>query len=269
MPGEQQRVLSGDTFVFLHAHPDDEAIFTGGTIALLATGGHRVVVVFATSGELGLGAGPDLAETRRSEASEACALLGVDRVVFLDHHDSGLDASGRDRPSAAFAAVSVAEAAGQLADVVLQEGATALVTYDPFGVYGHPDHVHAHIVGAEAAALAGLATWYEVTVDREYLHFVDTHVAAKAGSSVVGPPGARGIGAATVEISTAIDVRPALAAKLEAIAAHRSQVPEDPTFGSGSRFADVYGYEWFIRNGGPTELDALASRGQVRARRSP
>lgn len=261
-------MLSGGTFVFLHAHPDDEAIFTGGTIALLATGGHRVVVVFATSGELGLGAGPDLAEIRRTEASEACSLLGVDRMVFLDHHDSGLDAHGHDRPSGAFAAVSVAEAAEQLADIVVQEGATALITYDPNGVYGHPDHVHAHIVGAEAAAIAGLATWYEVTVDREYLHFVDTHVAAKAGVSVVGPPSARGIGAATVEISTVIDVRSVLTSKLDAIAAHRSQVPDDPTFGSGNGFADVYGYEWFIRHGGPTELDTLANRGQVRARRS-
>jgi len=152
-----------------------------------------------------------------------------------------------------------------VADIAREEGATALVTYDPLGVYGHPDHVHAHLVGVEAAALAGLATWYEVTVDREHLHFVDTHVAAKAGASVVGgyPDGA--IGTATVEITTAIDVRPVLAAKLAAIAAHRSQVPEDPTFGSGSRFADVYGYEWFIRHGDATELDALARRGHARA----
>ena len=148
-----------------------------------------------------------------------------------------------------------------------RKGATALITYDPNGVYGHPDHVHAHIVGAEAAAIAGLATWYEVTVDREYLHFVDTHVAAKAGVSVVGPPGARGIGAATVEISTVIDVGSVLTSKLDAIAAHRSQVPDDPTFGSGNGFADVYGYEWFIRHGGPTELDALARKVQERARR--
>lgn len=260
-------MLSDDTFVFLHAHPDDEAIFTGGTIALLTASGCRVAVVFATSGELGLGAGPDLGETRRAEAAEACSLLGVDRVVFLDHHDSGLDAHGRDQPSGAFAGVSVAEAAGQLADIVRHEGATALVTYDPLGVYGHPDHVHAHSVGAEAAALAGLATWYEVTVDREYLHFVDTHVAAVAGTSVVGLRTTAALGATTVEISTAIDVREVLTAKRDAIAAHRSQVPDDPTFGSGDRFADVYGYEWFIRHGSPTELDALAGEGQERARR--
>ncbi len=70
-----------------------------------------------------------------------------------------------------------------------------------------------------------------------------------------------------MEISTVIDVGSVLTSKLDAIAAHRSQVPDDPTFGSGNGFADVYGYEWFIRHGGPTELDALARKVQERARR--
>ena len=83
-----------DTVVFVHAHPDDEAIFTGGTLAALNDAGVRTVVVLATSGELGERDGAESIESlrhrRRIEAQEACDLLGVARLVFLDHVDSGL-----------------------------------------------------------------------------------------------------------------------------------------------------------------------------------
>lgn len=244
------------TVVVVHAHPDDEAIFTGGTIALLADAGHRVVVVFATSGELGEGAGPELGEQRRAEAEAACALLGVARTVFLDHHDSGVHPDPAERPLGSFSAVDLGVVAGHIADLVAGERADTLVTYDAGGVYPHPDHLHVHRAGAVAAGLAGLATWYEVTVDREYLHFVDTHVAALAGA-VVAPM--LELGSPTVEITNTVDVRSVLARKLLAIAEHRSQVA-DPTFGVAERFPEVYGYEWFIRHGGPGVIDALASR---------
>jgi LmbE family N-acetylglucosaminyl deacetylase len=242
------------TFVFLHAHPDDEAIFTGGTIARLSEAGHRVVVVYATAGELGRGAGPELAATRRAEAEDACRVLGVERVVFLDHHDSGLSDDPWDQPWGAFAGELVDEVADHLAAIVVGEQAAALITYDVGGIYAHPDHLHAHAVGAEAARLAGLPTWYEVTVDREYLHFVDTHVAAVAGRSIST---FQDIGVTTVEIATTVDVRAVLAAKFGAIAAHRSQVEADPSLGAAASFAEVYGYEWFIRHGQETPLDGL------------
>jgi LmbE family N-acetylglucosaminyl deacetylase len=243
------------TVVVVHAHPDDEAIFTGGTIALLAAAGHRVVVVYATSGELGVGAGPGLAEARRDEARAACNLLGAERVVFLDHHDSGTSHDPRERPLGAFAGVSVDVAADHLAAVVEGERADALVTYDSGGVYPHPDHVHAHRVGSMAAGLVGLLTWYEVTVDREYLHFVDTHVAALAGESIAPM---LELGSPTVEITNTVDVRGVLGLKLAAIAEHRTQVV-DPTFGAADSFPEVYGYEWFIRHGRPGPIDALTA----------
>src|SRR5207245_7343646 len=89
------------TVVFVHAHPDDEAIFTAGTMRLLSEAGHRVVLVVATGGELGLphedAAGPEhLAAVRRGETDAAAALLGVARTEFLGYHDSGMeeDAAG-------------------------------------------------------------------------------------------------------------------------------------------------------------------------------
>jgi len=253
-PSALRNLAGRSTVVFLHAHPDDEAIFTGGTIALLAARGHRVVVVYATSGELGFGSSAELGVRRRAEAQQACVLLGVDRVVFLHHCDSGLDDDPRSQPHGAFAGVAVDHAAEHLAAILDGERAEALVTYDSGGIYGHPDHVHAHRVASAAVDLVGLDTWYEVTVDREYLHFVDTHVAAAASESLPRP---RAVGSVSVEIDLTVDVRSVLGVKHAAIDAHSSQVA-DPTFGAAGAFPDVYGYEWFLRHGVPGPLDALA-----------
>src|SRR5207237_7778820 len=87
---------SGRSVVFFHAHPDDEAIFTGGTMALLAAAGWRVVLVVATAGEQGLtsaGVGPEvpLAVRRTAETAQAAEYLGAQRIEFLGYHDSGVD----------------------------------------------------------------------------------------------------------------------------------------------------------------------------------
>src|SRR5579864_885237 len=106
------------TAVFFHAHPDDEAIATGGTMARMAAEGHRVVLVTATRGELGetpeglLDPGESLVDRRGLELSEACRILGVDRQEFLDYLDSGMAGEpSNDRPGS-FASTDVDEAAG-------------------------------------------------------------------------------------------------------------------------------------------------------------
>ncbi len=252
--------MSSEVVVVLHAHPDDEAIFTGGTIAALAEAGHRVVVLIATSGELGVdvATGPDrralLAARRRDEATVACDRLGAARLVFLDHIDSGLERDRAARPWGAFADVELETAAEQVAALAIEEGATSLVTYDESGIYGHPDHVHAHHVGRRAVELAQIPTRYDVTVDREYLHFVDTHVVGRAAGS---PPSAGAWGLPTVEITTTLDVRRHLEAKRDAIAAHGSQLDGDVWLGVRDGYDQVYGYEWFVRTGPPGPIERL------------
>src|SRR5262245_2530970 len=113
------------TVVVFCAHPDDEAIFTGGTIAALSAAGNRIVVVVATSGELGVG-GSALAVVRRSELATSCEILGVDRLVVLDHVDSGVAADSRARPWGAFAEVDVEVVADHLASIIEGERAVAL-----------------------------------------------------------------------------------------------------------------------------------------------
>lgn len=255
--------------VFVHAHPDDEAIFTGGTMRLLADAGHPVVLVVATRGEGGThpGGDVDLADVREAETRRAAAVLGVERVEFLGYTDSGLTGMAAHD---AFAVSSVHEAAARLAPLL--EGADAVVTYDAAGVYGHPDHVATHLVAHEAAERASVPVRYEVTVDHEYLHFVETHLVADAAAALrdavgdVFPALVRSGGGTvarpglpTVLIDATVDVRGAIGAKRAAMAAHASQLPEvSPSLQlADDVFAATYGYEWFTRSGPPGPIEAL------------
>jgi LmbE family N-acetylglucosaminyl deacetylase len=160
------------TVVALNAHPDDEALLTGGTLALLAAAGHRVVLVVATDGDLGL-ASPELCAvglgTRRlAELEESAAALGAAEVIYLGHADSGHgdellpDPPGRRR----FVRVPVEEAAEQVAQILRREEAELLIGYDANGGYGHRDHIHVHHVARRAAELTGVRL-VEATAPRE------------------------------------------------------------------------------------------------------
>ncbi len=255
----------GGAVVFLHAHPDDEAIFTGGTMARLAAAGWRVVLVVATGGELG--AAPDwtldvrgLGEHRRAETNRAAELLGVQRVEFLGYRDSGMPGSPGNVAPGSLCTADEEEVAARVAGILSEEAATAAVFYDECGIYGHPDHVKVHEIGMRAAELAGTEVVYLATVDREYLHFVETHLVVEARSHVgeLGLAGS-GLGVPTVVVTTMVDVRDVLQVKRRAMAAHASQIPETtsamqlPT----DAFSAVYGFEWFVRLGPPGPIESL------------
>ncbi|MDO8364588.1 MAG: PIG-L family deacetylase [Actinomycetota bacterium] len=250
---EPSTAPSTDTVVFFHAHPDDEAIFTGGTLVRLAADGVRTVVVFATNGDTDPLS--PLARARVAEAGAACTLLGVERVVFLGYPDSGLHGDPQHPAE---------EVAQRLAVVLGEEHATALVVYDEGGIYGHPDHVAVHEHGVAAAAAAGVPTVYECTVDREYLHFVETHLVGHAVESLLGmevtATNAAPLGVPTVWVTTTIDVRGQAAAKRAAMAAHASQIAADSETLTmpADTFEGVYGFEWYIRRGPHGPLERLA-----------
>jgi LmbE family N-acetylglucosaminyl deacetylase len=161
------------TVISFHAHPDDEALLTAGTLARAAAAGHRVVLVVATRGEAGLastamGTGDVLAQRRTAELMRSAEALGCARVECLGYADSGM----ADAPSGienAFARVDTEEAARRLAEILLEEEADVLTIYDPAGGYGHPDHVQIHHVGIRAAELAATPVVLEATVDRGLL----------------------------------------------------------------------------------------------------
>ena len=245
------------TLVSFHAHPDDESIMVGGTLALAADAGHRVVLVFATRGDLGEVAdgvlAPDepLAARREVEARRAAEILGVARVEFLGYGDSGMaDEPTNDAPGA-FAGADLDAAATQLAEILRDEHAEVLTAYDAHGGYGHPDHIQVHHVGRRAAALAGTPRVYAATVSRE--HFLS--LAATIGDDdvpegvEVPDPESMDLGVADALITTRVDVSSVLERKQAAMAAHASQIPAESFFLSLSpdKFRAAFGTEWYIR----------------------
>ena len=170
------------TVAVVGPHPDDESIFCGGTIRRLVDAGHRVVVIAATTGDAGTPADgdADLAAVRAAELTAAAQVLGVAAVHHLGFADSGL---GDARPDS-LAEVTVDEVAVAIAAVLTAEQVTVVVCDDAEGIYGHPDHRRCHTASVLAAGRAGIDCVYEVTVDREHLHFVETHLVATASDAL-------------------------------------------------------------------------------------
>jgi LmbE family N-acetylglucosaminyl deacetylase len=221
------------TVVSFHAHPDDEALLTAGTLARAAAAGHRVVIVVATAGEAGLAAGdPDaeeLGRARRSELDESARALGASRVVVLGHPDSGyVPGQPSQGPPTSFAALPPRVVAEELAALLIEEAADVLTTYDVAGGYGHPDHVQVHRVGQLAAELAGTPIVLEATLDRELLIRV-TRLLRRASAVVPMPylPDLDKAFTARHELTHRVDVRAHLDAKVRSLRAHQSQSGSD------------------------------------------
>jgi len=248
------------TVVFIHAHPDDEAILTGGTMAKMSSEGHRVVLVTATRGELGelpvggLSAGETLTDRRGTELDEACRILGVARQVYLGYLDSGMAGEpSNDRPDC-FASADVDEAAQALAAILDEEGADVVVTYDEHGGYGHPDHIQVHRVSMAAVDRAGTPVVYIATMNRDFMSTLAERLAEVASESGWSPPdgttdGLDTMGEPASRITTDVDVSAWVGLKREAMRAHGSQITEDSFFLSmpDEVSAVVWGHEWFIR----------------------
>jgi LmbE family N-acetylglucosaminyl deacetylase len=258
------------TLVSFHAHPDDEALLTGGTLARAAAEGHRVILVTATFGEAGLaGSQGDLGARRLRELERSAAALGCAQVICLGYPDSG---SSGPLAEDSFAAREPEEPAHRLAEILRAEGADVLTTYDARGGYGHRDHVQVHRVGARAAELAGTLVVLEATVDRTALRRVATVLARVPGLSGLIPPDRfAGSYCAPEELTHRVDVRRHLAAKRAALRAHWSQAGGGASIRTvalllrlpSPLFAAALGREWFRevgrQPGGPLFDDVFAS----------
>jgi LmbE family N-acetylglucosaminyl deacetylase len=243
------------TVTFFHAHPDDEAIATGGTMASLAEQGHRVVLVTATRGELGevtdgfLDPGETLGERREVELAAAARVLGVARQLFLGYEDSGMEGEPSAERPGCFATADADEAIGRLAAILEEEASDVLVVYDEHGGYGHPDHVQVHNVGLGAADRARTPVVYMTTMDRDFM----IELRRQAAESEFGPDdnldGAETMGEPAARITTELNVLPWVLSKRDAMRAHASQIADDSFFLSmpDEQFANVWGQEWFIR----------------------
>ena len=254
------------TLVAFHAHPDDECLLQSGSLSKAVDDGHRVVVVYATGGELGsvpdglLAPGETLTARRVAEAEASAAATGAQRIVWLGYHDSGMEGDEANGDPRSFFQADVDTAARRLADVLEEEAADVLTIYDDPGNYGHPDHVQVYRVGGRAAELAGVEHVLEVTLNRDHIRRMMA-AARDAGDLDESAPEAQMdlddptfvLGTEEELITTTIDVTPWLDRKRRAIEAHASQVVDTGFFLAmpPDAFARALSTEFYIRRGVP------------------
>ena len=228
------------TLLLVHAHPDDEAISTGGVMMKAHDEGHRVVLVTATRGEVGeishmdeATSRPRLAEIRTEELRNAGRILGLDRQEFLDYRDSGMQGTDDNDNPASFHQALIGEAAERLARVIREERPEVVVTYDPTGTYFHPDHVKAHQTTNAALDLLKAEGWeprklYWNGIPRSYIEMMKKRAAASGEpNNFADIPG---MGVPDELLTTVVDVSPYVDRKREAFRAHVSQNSPTMTF---------------------------------------
>jgi len=221
---------SARRLLLVHAHPDDESIGTGATIARYAAEGAQVTLVTCTLGELGEIIPPGLAHLgadrenrlgayRITELAAACAALGLADQRFLGGpgrwRDSGMMGLETNDDPRCFWQADVKQAAAELARIIREVRPQVLVTYDENGFYGHPDHIQAHRVARAAIRLAaegGQGPWQ---VAKCYATAMPRSVAAAAGLPYFVPD---------EQVTTEIDGSACLAAKTAALRAHATQI---------------------------------------------
>lgn len=254
------------TLVTFHAHPDDETIACGGTMAQAAAAGHRVVLVVATAGECGdvadgvLAPGESLGERRLNELTEAAAILGVARVEILGYRDSGMIGTPENEDPNCFWQTPVDEAAAKLARILCEERPDAFTVYDEHGNYGHPDHIQVHRVGVRAAEMAPIERIYEATINRDHLRRILARAEELGLGDMKDLPDMEAIaddmGLPEDMLTTAVDVSDHLDAKRRAMAAHASQIDDNSLFLAmpPAAFAAAFGTEWYRLRGAPPGL---------------
>jgi LmbE family N-acetylglucosaminyl deacetylase len=246
----------------VHAHPDDEVISTGGVLAHYASEGVQTIVVTCTDGSQGFGprgelpgeAGHDLDEVariRRRELEASCEILGVSRLELLGYRDSGMAGWAGNEQAAAFARVSVADAASRLVALFERFEPTVVVTYNSDGGYGHPDHIQTHRVAMAALERChGPAKVYLTARNARWAQRM-----AEVRDRLGLPPRRRPEGTEEFQRppeadvpTTVVDTRAVVDVKRAALAAHASQLSDTVWVrASDDDFLELFGEESFIR----------------------
>jgi N-acetyl-1-D-myo-inositol-2-amino-2-deoxy-alpha-D-glucopyranoside deacetylase len=264
-------IVNERSLLLVHAHPDDESIGTGATMARYAAEGARVTLVTCTLGELGEVIPPDLShllpgelgQHRVRELDRACAALGVKDHRFLGgegrYRDSGMMGLPDNDDPRCFWQVGVEEAARQLAQVIEEVQPGAIVTYDANGFYGHPDHIQAHRVTVRARELAGgEARLYATAVPRSVL---ERAVELPPDSWFIRQPGLSS-SVPDDQVTTAVDGSAYFEAKREAMRAHETQITVDGDYFAlsdevGQRIGAV---EYYTQLAGPRDAPEAGQR---------
>ncbi|MFF2199469.1 N-acetyl-1-D-myo-inositol-2-amino-2-deoxy-alpha-D-glucopyranoside deacetylase [Streptomyces sp. NPDC058145] len=269
--------------LLVHAHPDDESINNGATMARYAAEGAHVTLVTCTLGERGEVIPPELRHLtgaalgahRRGELAAALRELGVTDFRLLGgagrYGDSGMMGTPDNEDSGCFWQADPGTAAGSLVEVILEIRPQVLVTYDDDGGYGHPDHIQAHRVAMRAVELAAEQGH---RIEKVYWNRVPRSVAeaafARLQDELPTPSFAKGASLADVpgvvddeRITTAVDGSAHASAKAAAMRAHATQIEvAEPYFALSNELAQplftTEYYELVRGTAGPGETDLFA-----------
>lgn len=253
------RVLSTRrSIVGVFAHPDDEALLAGGTLARCVAAGASAAIVTCTGGEAGDSWDPridpaHIARVRREELQEACVRLGIGDVTILDYRDSGIPARGDRRSLVAAPLEQVAE---RIAGALATRAPDVVITHDPTGGYGHPDHVR--VSEATALAIRRLdpppLLYHAVTPRRVVDAFQRAFAAAGVRAGRAAATGAdmdRDAGVPDEAVTATIDVSAFVRVKRDAVRAHRTQMTGHVLFRlPWPVLAELWGEEHFALGGG-------------------
>jgi LmbE family N-acetylglucosaminyl deacetylase len=248
------------TLMAVHAHPDDEALGTGGVLARYGDEGIQTVLVTCTNGELGDGPGASkpgepghdeatVVAVRRKELESSCAVLGVSDLELLGYRDSGMEGWPQNDAPGSFWTVPVQDAAARLGALMERYRPQVVVTYDEHGLYGHPDHVQAHRITMAAAELTGIPDKvYYTAVPRSRL----AEFAEAMRANGIEPPEPLEedplFGTPDELVTTYVDCMGVTDRKYDSLAAHSSQSDNIFFLGmSRDLFRSLMGREAFVR----------------------
>ena len=263
------RVNAAKRLLLVHAHPDDETINNGVTMAKYAASGAQVTLVTCTRGEEGevlvtelanLASDKDdkLGEHREIELKDAMAQLGINDFRFLGApskkwRDSGMMGTPANDRGDVFWQADLDEASNELVKIILEIKPQVLITYDEFGGYGHPDHIKAHRVAMRAAELAANQGWqvskiYWNTMPRSVIQ-MGIEKMKEVGSDFFGAESADDLPFAKPDelVSTVVNAPEYVPAKLAAMKAHATQISVDgPFFALSNNLGlSVWGDEYY------------------------
>lgn len=238
--------------MLVHAHPDDECISTGGTIARYSDEGAHVCLVTCTDGEEGeVAPVPELGEIeeirarlgeiRRDELREACRRLGRVDLRLLGYRDSGMDGTPANADPRAFVNQDPGDPVGSIVRIIREVRPQVLLTYNEVGGYGHPDHIRAHRAamaaveraadpsfasggGAPAAVAHAVAKVYYAAYPKSFLRAASELMAAAGSQDAITAADIDRLGTEDDAITTAVDVSDYVDRKFDALAAHRTQL---------------------------------------------
>lgn len=254
--------MSQKRALLVHAHPDDETINNGATMAKMVSEGVSVTLVTCTRGEEGEVLVPELAhlassaedklgEHRVIELANAMKELGVTDHRFLgNYRDSGMMGTPQNDHPNCFWKADVEEAAKKLAAIIDEVKPQVLITYDEFGGYGHPDHIQAHRVAMRASEIS---TW---SIQKIYWNIMPKSVVAK-GIEAMKAQGSDFFGAENVDdlpfvkddsfVSALVHAPEQVDKKMAAMKAHATQITVDgPFFAlSNNLGVQVFGDEYY------------------------